>query len=133
MPCDYKIYPKNWKTEIVPSILRRAGEIRRNGEIITDAKCEFCNVENHSLTSQGKKIVLTVAHLDHDPENHNVNHDRLKALCQKCHNKYDAPNRAINRKKSLKKKKKIKELFDEYFEHQDEDFYEDYAYENLGD
>ena len=44
-------------------------------------------------------IVLTIAHLDHDPENHNVSMDRLRALCQKCHNKYDMPNRVKNRQK----------------------------------
>ncbi len=34
-------------------------------------------------------IVLTVAHLDHDPDNHDVADDRLKALCQRCHLNYD--------------------------------------------
>lgn len=37
------------------------------------------------------RIVLTVAHLDHTPEN--CNDDNLKALCQRCHNRYDAPMR----------------------------------------
>jgi hypothetical protein len=34
------------------------------------------------------KIVLTVAHLDHTPEN--CSDDNLRALCQRCHNLYDA-------------------------------------------
>lgn len=34
-------------------------------------------------------IVLTVAHLDHNPENHDP--ANLKALCQKCHLAYDLP------------------------------------------
>ncbi len=29
-------------------------------------------------------------HLDHDEENHDVQLDRLKALCQLCHLRYDA-------------------------------------------
>lgn len=37
------------------------------------------------------KIVLTVAHLDHTPEN--CADENLKALCQRCHNRYDAPMR----------------------------------------
>lgn len=37
------------------------------------------------------KVVLTVAHLDHQPEN--CARDNLKALCQRCHNAYDAPMR----------------------------------------
>lgn len=37
------------------------------------------------------RIVLTVAHLDHQPEN--CDRANLKALCQRCHNLYDAPKR----------------------------------------
>lgn len=37
------------------------------------------------------RIVLTVAHVDHTPEN--CADDNLKALCQRCHNRYDAAHR----------------------------------------
>lgn len=37
------------------------------------------------------RIVLTVAHLDHQPEN--CARENLKALCQRCHNRYDLPHR----------------------------------------
>jgi 5-methylcytosine-specific restriction endonuclease McrA len=37
------------------------------------------------------RIVLTVAHLDHQPEN--CAPENLKALCQRCHNRYDARHR----------------------------------------
>lgn len=37
------------------------------------------------------KVVLTVAHMDHRPEN--CERSNLKALCQRCHNRYDAPMR----------------------------------------
>lgn len=82
-------YPKNWK-EIRKSILNRA-----------DNKCEFCGVENHSYrlnekTGKRVRIVLTIAHLDHTPEN--CTPENLKALCQKCHNSYDAKHRAETRK-----------------------------------
>jgi 5-methylcytosine-specific restriction endonuclease McrA len=43
-------------------------------------------------------IVLTVAHLDHNPENND--YSNLKAMCQKCHNSYDAPHRRQTFKKS---------------------------------
>lgn len=36
------------------------------------------------------KVVLTIAHLDHDETNHLVTDDRLKAMCQLCHLRYDA-------------------------------------------
>lgn len=37
------------------------------------------------------RVVLTVAHLDHCPEN--CAEENLAALCQKCHNTYDMPMR----------------------------------------
>lgn len=35
------------------------------------------------------KVVLTIAHLDHDESNFNVSMDRLKAMCQLHHIRYD--------------------------------------------
>lgn len=85
-------YPKNWKSEIRPSILRRANN-----------RCEFCGVENHDYRLNKKtgklvRIVLTVAHLNHTPED--CRPENLRALCQKCHNEYDARHRVETRKKS---------------------------------
>lgn len=37
------------------------------------------------------RVVLTVAHLDHQPEN--CSDANLVALCQRCHNLYDGPHR----------------------------------------
>ena len=45
------------------------------------------------------KIVLTVAHLDHQPEN--CADENLKAWCQRCHNRYDA----AERRKGIKARK----------------------------
>lgn len=36
------------------------------------------------------KVVLTIAHLDHDETNHEVKDERLMAMCQLCHLRYDA-------------------------------------------
>jgi hypothetical protein len=36
------------------------------------------------------RVILTIAHLDHDETNWKVSDDRLKAMCQKCHLDYDA-------------------------------------------
>ncbi len=91
MPCDYKKYPPNWKSEIVPRILERAGEVRdEQGYVVAEACCEWCGAENHKPHPvTGSRVILTVAHLDHDPENWDVKDDRLKALCQRCHLRYD--------------------------------------------
>jgi 5-methylcytosine-specific restriction endonuclease McrA len=59
-------------------------------------KCEWCGVENHTMRD-GKKIILTIAHLDHTPEN--CARENLRALCQKCHNGYDAKHRTQTRKR----------------------------------
>ncbi len=40
------------------------------------------------------RVVLTVAHLDHRPENNEPGN--LRHYCQRCHNRYDAPHRARN-------------------------------------
>lgn len=113
MPIDYSEYPPNWKTEIRPAVLGRAKNC-----------CEFCGAPNHAIIyrpEKGKsdwkfmpeghladamaldgikfvKIILTIAHLDHDKTNHNVSLDRLAALCQRCHLKYDINNHINNRK-----------------------------------
>ena len=88
-----KRYPKNWK-QIRAQILERAGDC-----------CEFCGVENHTYVMKAGtedwthpkwvKVVLTIAHLDHTPEN--CDPSNLRALCQRCHNKYDAAHRATTR------------------------------------
>lgn len=43
-------------------------------------------------------IILTIAHLDHDVENHQVQDERLAALCQKCHLDYDRENNTNKRR-----------------------------------
>ena len=102
MPINYKNYPPNWLKEIRPRILKRANN-----------KCECCGLKNYQIVSSFRinkktiwqvqdyglwmrsdnprrvKVVLTIAHLDHDETNHNVTDDRLKAMCQLCHLKYD--------------------------------------------
>lgn len=56
------------------------------------------------------RIVLTVAHLDHQPEN--CDPANLKALCQRCHNLYDAPHRRKNAAATNRAKKAAGDLFD---------------------
>lgn len=90
-------YPKDW-----PAISRRIRERAGN-------KCEWCLAENgkpHPIT--GSIVVLTVAHLDHTPEN--VADNNLKALCQRCHNTYDAPMRRAGIKSRARARAAIGEL-----------------------
>jgi hypothetical protein len=61
------------------------------GERIEDASADLCDYPSPPV-----RIVLTVAHLDHQPEN-NVRAN-LRAWCQRCHNRHDAAHRAGNRR-----------------------------------
>ena len=55
------------------------------------------------------KVVLTVAHLDHTPEN--CADDNLKALCQRCHNRYDAATRRRGMAERARAQKAAGDLF----------------------
>lgn len=52
--------------------------------------CRAVNHAPHPVT--GSHTVLTIAHLDHYPENNE--RANLRAWCQRCHNTFDAPMRA---------------------------------------
>lgn len=54
---------------------------------------------NDELGNKYLVIVLTVAHLDHTPEN--CADDNLVALCQKCHNNYDSGHRQETRRATI--------------------------------
>lgn len=80
-PENRSLYPSDW-----PEISRRIRQDRAKG------CCECCGALNgHPHLITGATVVLTVAHLDHDPSN--CAPGNLLALCQKCHNSYDAPSR----------------------------------------
>lgn len=86
MPIDYSEYHPKW------SLISKLIRFRR-----ADNHCEWCDAENykpHPIT--GSKVILTVAHLDHNKNNNRFSN--LAALCQKCHLGYDAKHHAENRK-----------------------------------
>lgn len=102
MPVNYSNYPPNWK-ERRTRILKRAGN-----------SCEWCGAENyqpHPVT--GSKVVLTIAHLDHDAENWSVPDERLAALCQRCHLNYDRPQHLRKAAITRRRKKRNFELFED--------------------
>lgn len=109
MPVDWSRYPPNWKTEIRPRIMERAG-----------GACEWCGALDRSYIIRMKeppgsffyvtgpddvckgqrptKVILTTAHLgtpheDGRPGDKNDKMDtrdeNLAALCQRCHLSYD--------------------------------------------
>jgi hypothetical protein len=85
-------YPTNWK-DIRAAILERAANCCEGSPAYPD--CRARNREPHPVT--GSMVVLTVAHLDHEPERSDL--EDLRAWCQRCHNTYDAAHRQETRRR----------------------------------
>ena len=69
-------------------------------------------MESEAWTLDGKKstkIILTIAHLDHDKNNND--YDNLAALCQKCHLGIDLKHHMANARETRNRKKKLQSLF----------------------
>lgn len=131
MPINYAEYPPDWK-ERRARILERAGHRCEdcklvNHSIITKAdrrnpspaEWDMYNgmLRNDYSKAQAMRrmrftqIILTIAHLDHDKDNWDVPDDRLRALCQRCHLKYDLPRHIENRKYGRDFRKNQEKLF----------------------
>lgn len=92
MPIDRSRYPRNWP-EISRAVRAAAGN-----------RCQFCGAENHRPhPATGSRVVLTVAHLDDDPQNNDPRN--LRALCQRCHLAYDAPIHAAHARETWRRKR----------------------------
>lgn len=82
-----------------------------DGKLLSEADfTAFIMPLSNKPKQKAVKVVLTVAHLDHTPEN--CEDDNLKALCQKHHLEYDKLHHLMNSAETRKKKKKQFELFD---------------------
>lgn len=125
-PENKGFYPANWKSEIVPMVRARSGNQCeqcgvKNLAMIVRAKGRnwyryVVSLDTFTLgavtysTDSGEevggnttanwhnpiKVILTVAHLDHDPRNNDP--ANLRHLCQLHHNQHDAAHRAESRK-----------------------------------
>lgn len=90
-------HSKEWKA-FRASLLDRAGN-RCEGTPQFPA-CRAENGQPHPVT--GSKVVLTIAHMDHD-ESH-ADPERCRALCQKCHLSWDAKHHAVNARMTRRRK-----------------------------
>ena len=131
-PENAKRYPANWK-EIRYEVLVRAKHrcefcgIYNHSWGWRGSDGKFFRVKKRPLREAGYKkppfmlsrddkgpvkvieIVLTIAHLDHTPENCDM--ENLKALCQKCHLTYDAEMHAQNSRITRRAGKAAGDLF----------------------
>lgn len=115
-------YPANWASEVRPAILERAKN--EHGHPC----CEECGAPNRVLierhpdgswchTMEGfegepniVRIVLTIAHLNHQPED--CRPENLRAWCQRCHNRYDMPMRRAGIKERARAQRANGDLFE---------------------
>lgn len=88
-------YPRNWR-QISDTIRFERAEFRCEcaGECRTGHATRCTAVHGHPHPITRSKVTLTVAHLDHTPEN--CAFTNLKAMCQACHLAYDTEEHAAN-------------------------------------
>lgn len=102
-------YPKDWRA-ISLEVRGAAGWVCEGSPAYPD--CRAVNREPHPVT--GSIVVLTVAHLNHVPEDVGEpgNRPNLKAWCQRCHLAYDARHHATNAAATRRRKAGVLDLFD---------------------
>lgn len=106
-------YPKDWEA-ISSAIKQRSG-----GQCECEGECGLhrthpgprrCKERQGALATWAKgRIVLTVAHLNHQPED--CEPANLKAMCQRCHLRYDTQHHQRNAALTRRAKKQNGELF----------------------
>ena len=104
-------YPADWK-----EISERIRFGRAGGRCECEGECGHhhggrCGAEHglaHPVTDS--TVVLTVAHLDHQPEN--CDEGNLKAMCQRCHLAYDADHHAQTRYAEKMRNAQTVDMFD---------------------
>jgi hypothetical protein len=95
---DRARYPKDWKAISRQIRARAAGQCECEGECGLHRehpgprRCE----EQHGKAAKWARgtVLLTVAHLNHTPED--CRDENLKAMCQRCHLRYDVPHHRTN-------------------------------------
>ena len=112
-PSERARYPKDWKA-VSLRIRERAGqrcecvgecglhgptdkqiEAVANEDGLTLSRTRRCEERNGEPAKWARgRVVLTVAHLDHTPEN--CDDSNLRAMCQRCHLRYDRHHHAAN-------------------------------------
>ena len=102
-PSEKARYPKNWKA-ISLEIRERAGwRCECMGECgLHRSKGPLRCRELHGKKARWAKgkVILTVAHLHKNRNPKNVRRKNLKAMCQRCHLRYDRFQHAANARKT---------------------------------
>lgn len=91
---DRSRYPRYWRKLSAHIRFVRAGGVCEGSPRYPD--CAAVHGQPHPVT--GSRVVLTVAHLDHDTTNNRFSN--LRAWCQRCHLTYDAVLHANNARRT---------------------------------
>ena len=79
MPMDLALYPPNWPEIALALKVAADWTCKRCGAKRGEKRCNRHGIE--------KPVVITVAHLNHDPWNRDA---ELEVMCRQCHITYDA-------------------------------------------
>lgn len=104
-------YPRDWPAISRSIRVRSGGQCECAGEcgLHHERRCE----ERHGDPARWArgKVVLTVAHLNHDPAD--CRPENLRAMCQRCHNRYDQPHRRANARRTIRGRRAASDLFEQ--------------------
>lgn len=108
MPMQRDLYPDDWEA-IAFEVKSEANwccedcgkSCRRSGEDLLQFFERLNCFPLEDLFEHPQKWTLTVAHLDHQPQN--CDRSNLKALCAPCHCRYDLKQMALKRRLKLER------------------------------
>lgn len=106
------LYPKDWKRISAEIKARSGGRCECMGECglhrTTPGPRRCAEVHGEPATFARGPIMLTVAHLNHDPRDNRP--ENLRAMCQRCHLRYDMPLHQKHAAETRRRKKRNEEL-----------------------
>jgi hypothetical protein len=91
--CDFKHLEEVWSVKFSGKTIgwfRDFKEADKHDKSFESRKNKKTGLTEIVPNPKKVKVILTIAHLDHDETNHDVKDERLKAACQICHLRYDA-------------------------------------------
>lgn len=91
---DWPEFSRHIRFERAESRCECEGECGMPGHVNIGGRCE--NRHNKPSIYTGSKVILTVAHLNHVPEQRGA--DEVKAMCQGCHLWYDRAHHAATKR-----------------------------------
>jgi 5-methylcytosine-specific restriction endonuclease McrA len=103
---DRRKYPRDW--EAISQRIRARSGGRCEGPV-GELAGRCCSIAGQPNPITGSVVVLTVAHLNHEPMD--CRDENLRALCQRCHLNYDRPRHIAHAKARRHARRATGDLF----------------------